>query len=41
MLNKLLKRLVIPVIVIEDAKDAKDAELLAEALLKGGMDVIE
>jgi 2-dehydro-3-deoxyphosphogluconate aldolase/(4S)-4-hydroxy-2-oxoglutarate aldolase len=38
MLNELLKRPVIPVIVIEDAKDA---EPLAEALLKGGMDVIE
>ncbi|QHI68796.1 bifunctional 4-hydroxy-2-oxoglutarate aldolase/2-dehydro-3-deoxy-phosphogluconate aldolase [Tichowtungia aerotolerans] len=38
MLNELLKRPVIPVIVIEDANDA---EPLAEALLKGGMDVIE
>ncbi len=38
MLNKLLKRPVIPVIVIEDANDA---EPLAEALLEGGMDVIE
>lgn len=38
MLNELLKRPVIPVIVIEDAKDA---EPLAEALLQGGMDVIE
>ena len=38
MLNKLLKRPVIPVIVIDDANDA---EPLAEALLKGGMDVIE
>ncbi len=38
MLSKLLKRPVIPVIVIEDANDA---EPLAEALLEGGMDVIE
>ncbi len=38
MLDKLLKRSVIPVIVIEDADDA---EPLAEALLNGGMDVIE
>lgn len=38
MLNEILKRPVIPVIVIEDANDA---EPLAEALLKGGMDVIE
>jgi len=38
MLNKLLKRPVIPVIVINDAHDA---EPLAEALLKGGIDVIE
>lgn len=38
MLEKLLKRPVIPVIVIEDANDA---EPLAEALLAGGMDVIE
>lgn len=38
MLEKLLKRPVIPVIVIDDANDA---EPLAEALLKGGMDVIE
>ncbi|QBG46359.1 bifunctional 4-hydroxy-2-oxoglutarate aldolase/2-dehydro-3-deoxy-phosphogluconate aldolase [Verrucomicrobia bacterium S94] len=38
MLNELLKRPVIPVIVIEDANDA---EPLAEALLNGGMDVIE
>ena len=38
MLNELLKRPVIPVIVIDDANDA---EPLAEALLKGGMDVIE
>ena len=38
MLNELLKRPVIPVIVIEDANDA---EPLAEAILKGGMDVIE
>ncbi len=38
MLNELLKRKVIPVIVIDDANDA---EPLAEALLKGGMDVIE
>ena len=38
MLNKLLKRPVIPVIVIDDATDA---EPLAEALLEGGMDVIE
>lgn len=38
MLDELLKRPVIPVIVIDDANDA---EPLAEALLKGGMDVIE
>ena len=38
MLNELLKRPVIPVIVIEDANDA---EPLAEALLAGGLDVIE
>ncbi len=38
MLNELLKRRVIPVIVIDDANDA---EPLAEALLNGGMDVIE
>ncbi len=38
MLDELLKRPVIPVIVIEDAKDA---EPLAEALLEGGLDVIE
>ena len=38
MLNELLKRPILPVIVIEDASDA---EPLAEALLAGGMDVIE
>ena len=38
MLNEILKRPVIPVIVIDDANDA---EPLAEALLKGGMDIIE
>lgn len=38
MLNELLKRPVIPVIVIDDANDALP---LAEALLKGGMDIIE
>ena len=38
MLNDLLTRPVIPVIVIEDANDA---EPLAEALLQGGLDVIE
>jgi len=38
MLKKLLKRPVIPVIVIDDAANA---EPLAEALLKGGLDVIE
>lgn len=38
MLNELLKRPVIPVIVIDDANDA---EPLAEALLEGGMDVVE
>jgi 2-dehydro-3-deoxyphosphogluconate aldolase/(4S)-4-hydroxy-2-oxoglutarate aldolase len=38
MLNELLKRPVIPVIVIDDANDAVP---LAEALLVGGMDVIE
>lgn len=38
MLDELLKNPIIPVIVIEDAEDA---EPLAEALLKGGMNVIE
>lgn len=38
MLNELLKRPIIPVIVIDDANDA---EPLAEALLNGGMDIIE
>jgi 2-dehydro-3-deoxyphosphogluconate aldolase/(4S)-4-hydroxy-2-oxoglutarate aldolase len=38
MLDKLLKRPVIPVIAIDDFQDA---EPLAEALLKGGIDVIE
>jgi len=38
MLNELLKRPIIPVIVIDDANDA---EPLAEALLAGGMDIIE
>jgi len=38
MLNRILERPVIPVIVIENAKDA---EPLAEALLQGGMDIIE
>lgn len=38
MLNELLKRPVIPVIVIEDANDA---EPLAEALLAGGIDIVE
>ncbi len=38
MLNELLKRPVIPVIVIDDASDA---EPLAEALMQGGMDIIE
>lgn len=38
MLNELLKRPLVPVIVIEHANDA---EPLAEALLEGGMDVIE
>lgn len=38
MVNELLKRPIIPVIVIDDANDA---EPLAEALLEGGMDVIE
>lgn len=38
ILDELLKRPVIPVIVIDDANDA---EPLAEALLAGGMDVIE
>ena len=38
MLDTLLKQPVIPVIVIENANDA---EPLAEALLNGGMDVIE
>ncbi len=38
MIDELLKRPVIPVIVIDDADDA---EPLAEALLEGGMDVIE
>ena len=37
-ISKLLKRPVIPVIVIDDAKHA---EPLAEALLKGGIDIIE
>jgi 2-dehydro-3-deoxyphosphogluconate aldolase/(4S)-4-hydroxy-2-oxoglutarate aldolase len=38
VMDELLKRPVIPVIVIDDANDA---EPLAEALLNGGMDVIE
>lgn len=38
MLDELLKRPVIPVIVIDDANDA---EPLAESLLAGGMDVVE
>ena len=38
MLKQLLQRPVIPVIVIENAEDA---EPLAEALLEGGMDVVE
>ena len=38
MLEELLKRPIVPVIVIEDANDA---EPLAEALLAGGIDVIE
>lgn len=38
MIDELLKRRVIPVIVIDNAKDA---EPLAEALLAGGMDIIE
>ncbi len=38
MLDELLKRPIIPVIVIEDANDA---EPLVEALLEGGIDVIE
>jgi len=38
MLNELAKRPIIPVIVIDDADDALP---LAEALLEGGMDVIE
>ena len=38
MLNELLKRPIIPVIVIDDAADAVP---LADALLAGGMDVIE
>lgn len=38
MLEKLLKRPVIPVIVLDDAEDA---EPLAGALLDGGLDVIE
>lgn len=38
MLDELLKRPIVPVIVIEDAVDA---EPLAEALLAGGIDVIE
>ena len=38
MLNELLKRPVIPVIVLEDVATA---EPLAEALLEGGIDVIE
>ncbi len=36
--EELTKRRIVPVIVIEDAKDAV---LLAEALLKGGIDIIE
>ena len=38
MLDEILKRPIMPVIVIESAEDA---EPLAEALLEGGMDVIE
>lgn len=38
MLDEILKRPIMPVIVIDDANDA---EPLAEALLNGGMDVIE
>jgi 2-dehydro-3-deoxyphosphogluconate aldolase/(4S)-4-hydroxy-2-oxoglutarate aldolase len=38
MLKQLLQRPVIPVIVLENANDA---EPLAEALLEGGMDVVE
>ncbi len=38
MLDELLKRPIVPVIVIDDADDA---EPLAEALLAGGIDVIE
>ena len=38
MLDELLKRPIVPVIVIEDANDA---EPLAEALLEGGIDIIE
>lgn len=38
MLDKLLKRSVIPVIVLDDVNDA---EPLAEALLEGGIDIIE
>ena len=38
MLNEMLKRPAIPVIVIDDANDAVP---LAEALLAGGMDIIE
>ena len=38
MLNELLKRPIVPVIVIEDADDA---EPLAEALMEGGIDIIE
>lgn len=38
MLDELLKRPIIPVIVIEDAEDAVP---LAEAILAGGIDVIE
>ena len=38
MLKQLLQRPLIPVIVIENAEDA---EPLAEALLEGGMDVVE
>ncbi|MHA1189274.1 MAG: bifunctional 4-hydroxy-2-oxoglutarate aldolase/2-dehydro-3-deoxy-phosphogluconate aldolase [Alphaproteobacteria bacterium] len=38
MLDELMKRPIIPVIVIDDARDA---EPLAEALLEGGVDIIE
>jgi 2-dehydro-3-deoxyphosphogluconate aldolase/(4S)-4-hydroxy-2-oxoglutarate aldolase len=38
MLDEILKRPIIPVIVIENAEDA---EPLAEALLEGGLDIIE